>query len=973
MPRLSNMRFTFAAIAVGVDFEVVEFTLDEALSETFLLRVELSSFDPAVDFGAVLDQPALFTIWRGEEPVRYVHGVISSFLQSDSGFRRTRYSAVVEPALARADLCSDWRIFQQQSVPEILAQVIKSHGITDYEQVTTNEHLPREYCVQAGDTDLQFLARLAAEEGFFYRFVHTDKGHRLIHGDRIYIHGEIEGGPVEYNPAPGGDQPEPALRRFTYAENVRTARSTQADYSYTNPRYDQQHSFVATDLEHQDCRYERYDYPGRYKRDEAGKPFTQSRLLGLRRDARMARVEGDDARLIPGVAFDLIGHPREDWNHGWRPVRMRHHGVQHTSQQEEGAEASQGTQYRYAADIVPDKVDWKPEPAPKPRIDGPQIATVVGPPNEEIYCDAFGRVKVQFPWDRLGKSDEHSSCWIRVSQNWAGEAWGHMAIPRIGQEVIVDAVDGDCDQPIIVGRTYRATNLPPYELPRHNILSTVKTKEHKGIRANELRLDDTSGQISAALMSDHAATALHIGYLTHPRPSGGVPRGEGFELRTDAHGVLRAGGGMLLTTEMRANASEHHKDLPETAERLSVARDQQETFASMARELMAQEAGDQDEVAKALQTQHRDIQGQGPGNPQSNQYPELSAPHLVLASPVGIAASTPGSTHIASGEHVALSSTGHTSVSAGKRLLASASRGMRFFVQSLGYRLVAAAGDIDIKALKDSINVLAKLNITMSATRITISAKEELVINAGGSGTTYNAGGITHASSGPYKVHATNVNFSGPKSQAGAFPDEPKPAKGSLELFNKYANHKGFKAGEFEVEDALGKVFKGTLDGQGFAAVSGAAPGPATVAFGKDPSDTWDIANYKRGAVWPSGPSHAAALPAQIRSLAGEIAGAAQQAQQAVEFARQAQQLVSSPNFSVISGGVIDGVKSASALLAARADTAKPGVSAAARQAQPSIALVQLGKKAASPLGAGAARPDAGAARAAAKTLIQKR
>ena len=384
MPHLSDVRITFAP-AAGVDFEVVEFTLDEALSQPFVLHVSLSSFDAAVDFGAMLDQPATFTIWRGAQAVRHVHGIVTGFEQGDTGFRRTRYRAVVEPALARTGLCSDWRIFQQQSVPEILKQIIKSHGITDYEQVVTHEHLPREYCVQAGDTDLQFMARLAAEEGFFYRFAHTDKSHRLIHGDRIYVHGEIEGGPVHYNPAAGGDQPAPALHKFVYAEQVRTARQTQRDYTHTHPRYDQEHAPVAADLDHQDTRYERYDYPGRYKHDDAGKPFTQNRLLGLRRDARVAHVEGDDARLVPGVAFDLTGHPREDWNHGWRPVRMRHHGVQHTSQQEEAVGATQGTQYRYSADLVPDKVDWKPEPAPKPRIDGPQHAVVVGPAGEEIY------------------------------------------------------------------------------------------------------------------------------------------------------------------------------------------------------------------------------------------------------------------------------------------------------------------------------------------------------------------------------------------------------------------------------------------------------------------------------------------------------------------------------------------------------------------------------------------------------------
>lgn len=178
-----------------------------------------------------------------------------------------------------------------------------------------------------------------------------------------------------------------------------------------------------------------------------------------------------------------------------------------------------GVSYDFTAEIIPEEMEWRPAPLPKPRIDGPQIASVVGPEGEEIHTDEFGRVKVQFPWDREGRSNEFSSCWVRVSQNWAGADWGHMAIPRIGQEVIVDYLDGDCDQPIITGRTYRASNMPPYPLPNHKILSTIKSKEYKGSRANELRIDDTTKQISAALMSDHGSTALHLGYLTHPVPT----------------------------------------------------------------------------------------------------------------------------------------------------------------------------------------------------------------------------------------------------------------------------------------------------------------------------------------------------------------------------------------------------------------------------------------------------------------------
>lgn len=488
-----DYRFSFGIVG-GIDFELIEFTLDEALSEPFCLELELASSDPAIDFGLVLDQPALLTIWHAGAPARHVHGVVSRFEQGTTGFRRTRYRARVEPALARMGLCSDWRIFQQRSVPEILQEIVADHGILDYEQISTHQHLSREYCVQAGDTDLYFLERLAREEGFYYAFHHHAKGHSLVHGDRLQVHGRIDGEPVRYYPAPGGDQARPALRRFTYVEQVRTARQTQRDYTYAHPQYQQEHSLGGGDLNHQNRHYERYDYPGRYKRDEAGKPFTRNRLLGLRRDARVAHAEGDDARLTPGLSFELEGHPREDLNQGWRPVRMRHHGVQHTSQEEDAAQAQQGTRYHYTAELVSKHAEWRPEPLPKPRIDGPQIATITGPAGEEIYCDPYGRVKVQFPWDRQGRHDEHSSCWIRVSQNWAGATWGHMAIPRIGQEVIVDFLDGDCDQPIITGRTYMALQQPPYELPRHKTRMTIKSQTHKGDGYNELRFEDENAQ-----------------------------------------------------------------------------------------------------------------------------------------------------------------------------------------------------------------------------------------------------------------------------------------------------------------------------------------------------------------------------------------------------------------------------------------------------------------------------------------------
>ncbi|MFC5698810.1 type VI secretion system Vgr family protein [Pseudomonas sp. GCM10022186] len=497
MPTQSALRFTFDLVggAARDVFEVVSFELHEALSETFHLAVELACANPAVDFAEVLDRPARLTLWHGDTPVRHVHGAVSAFVQGDTGFRRTRYSAVVEPRLARLKLSSDWRLFQRLSVPQIAEAVLKAHGLTlDYEQRVTREHLVREYCVQAGDTDYHFIERILREEGFFYAFRHSADGHQLVHSDRLFIHGRLGGEPVQYQPTPGGDQPVPALHRFAYAENVRTARQTQRDYTFKHPRYTHQLSHDGADLDHQGRRYERYDYPARAKFDEAGKPFAEHRLRGHRRDARLARVEGDDPRLQPGISFQLAGHPRADLNRGWRPVRIVHRGVQHTSQAEESADAQQGTHYRYAAELVPDDAEWRAEPLARPCIDGPQHAVVVGPPGEEIYTDEYGRVKVQFPWDRQGRHDEHSSCWIRVAQHLAGATWGHIALPRIGQEVIVDFFDGDPDQPVITGRTYNRLQLPPYELPRHKTRMTLKSQTHKGEGYNELRFEDEKDQ-----------------------------------------------------------------------------------------------------------------------------------------------------------------------------------------------------------------------------------------------------------------------------------------------------------------------------------------------------------------------------------------------------------------------------------------------------------------------------------------------
>lgn len=851
-------------------FQVLSFTGRERLNQPFEFELELVSEKPALDLESLLHAQTFLQL---AEDGTGVHGLVYSIAQGDAGKRLTRYRISLRPQLAYLAHRINQRIFQQMTVQQIISQVLEEHGILsiDYRFQLGATYPERVYCVQYDESDLHFIQRLCEEEGIHFHFQHSAKGHLLVFGDDQTVFPKLA--PVLYQQDTGLVADAQVIKRFGLRMNTRTSRTTRRDYDFTKPKFQLEStakSAAVPDLED-------YDYPGRFADRERGRHLANRALERHRSDYRLAEGSSDQPRLVSGHFLALTGHANPLWNDLWLLTEVFHEGKQPQVLEEVitsdvtdlKSDFHQGYRNRFSA--TPWDVHYRPPlEHPKPKVLGTQSAVVTGPEGEEIYCDQHGRVKVQFFWDRDGQHNDKTSCWMRVASNWASQNFGAINLPRVGMEVLITFLEGDPDQPLITGCLYHGAHLPPYKLPDFKTVATVKSKEYKGGRANELRIDDTTSEISIALRSDHGASAINLGYLTHPRPAGGQPRGEGFELRTDRHGAVRAAAGLLITTEPRPNESKHHKDLPETAERLATAADQQDGFALQAKELEAQEPGDQDDVAKALHAQHQGVLGSGPANKSANEFPEFTEPHLVLASPAGIALTTPRSSHIATGEHLALSSTGHTSFSVGKRLLASASQGMRLFVQSLGWRLVAASGDIDVRALKDSINLLAKLNITANAERITLTAKTELVIQGGGSATTYNAAGITHVTTGPYTAHAANFAYTSAKNLAGVFPEPTKPGQGDLELFNQYAGQQGIQGGGFEVIDALGQRLKGSLDAKGFATVPGAAPGPGRVSFGKDPADTWTESSFIGKPEWPVLPPSAGEVPALLETEVSE-------------------------------------------------------------------------------------------------------
>lgn len=326
----SDVRFSIA-MGEGIALDVVRFELTEGVCRSFRLELEVSSPDGAIDAADLLDREAVFTLQRNGIAERTVSGICSAFEQCETGFRLTRYRAVVESPLARLALRHNSRIFQQVSAPEILATLFKEHRLPGVKATYLRNHEPREYATQFREYDDRFVHRLATEEGIVYWHDANHQG-SLVLTDRIDTAPTLDG-EVLYQPAPSGDAPVPHIWHFAHRRQLAPTLVTQRDTTFRNPRYDLQHEARPWAAEQSIGEYEHYDYPGRYKDDASGKPFTRTRLSGLRNQAEHALIEGGDARLWPGLAFDLTGHPSGNLNARWRVIAMHHHGEQATSQQ----------------------------------------------------------------------------------------------------------------------------------------------------------------------------------------------------------------------------------------------------------------------------------------------------------------------------------------------------------------------------------------------------------------------------------------------------------------------------------------------------------------------------------------------------------------------------------------------------------------------------------------------------------------
>ena len=467
----------------------------EEMSRPFEYQLDLLSSKHDITLDDILGKNVTITLALPDDKTRYFNGYVTRFSAGGMDGRYHRYLATVRPWLWFLTRTADCRIFQEMTVPDIIKKVFADHGAADYKLELTGTYRKWTYCVQYRETDFNFVSRLMEQEGMGYYFRHTDGHNTLVLTDSASKHVPVPS--YEKLSFVGPEQQvKPDLEHvhaWDFGREIQPGAYVHDDYDLERPSVELK-TTKTLPRGYSPSNYEVYDYPGIYLQRPDGEQYASVRIDEMGTQFETARAATNARGLTVGALVTLEHHPREDQNREYLIVSA---SSDLSFEDYESLPEAGGTGYRCAFVAMPTAQQFRPKRVtPKPFVQGPQTAVVVGPGGEEIYTDKYGRVKVQFHWDRLGKKDENSSCWIRVSHPWAGKTWGAISTPRIGQEVIVDFLEGDPDQPIITGRVYNAEQMPPYELPANKTQSGIVSRSSLGgspENFNELMFEDKKG------------------------------------------------------------------------------------------------------------------------------------------------------------------------------------------------------------------------------------------------------------------------------------------------------------------------------------------------------------------------------------------------------------------------------------------------------------------------------------------------
>jgi type VI secretion system secreted protein VgrG len=472
------------------------FTATEELGRLFQIDAELLSENFQISFPQIVGQNVTIRLNTIQAAPRFFNGHVRSFRQTGAVGRLARYHAVIVPKLWFLTRSADCRIFQNKKVPDIVKEVLQERGITDIEDTLTASYPQWEYCVQYRETDFNFISRLMEQEGIHYYFKHAQGTHTLVLADGDSSHPSFPGyADMSFHQEGLGVVNLQGIKQWAMTQEVQAGNYVLNDYDFEKPKTSLK-APANIDRQNVEANHELYDYPGEYDKFDDGKRYARMRIEEVQSDFEIAEGSGDVRGVAAGFKFKINGLPRSDQIDDYLVVSTVTRGESEGFLSDGGASGSGAFSCSFTA--VRAKTPFHPARlTPKPIIQGAQTAVVTGPKGEEIYTDKYGRIKVQFHWDRKGKKDENTTCFIRVAEPWAGKNWGIIFTPRIGQEVVVNFLEGDPDQPLIIGSVYNGDQMPPYTLPANKTQSGVKTRSSlNGTPANfnEIRFEDKKGQ-----------------------------------------------------------------------------------------------------------------------------------------------------------------------------------------------------------------------------------------------------------------------------------------------------------------------------------------------------------------------------------------------------------------------------------------------------------------------------------------------
>jgi len=505
MPYTQEGRLITLTTPLGEDVLLLAgFSGHEAISRLFSFHLDLLTEHGPIDFTQIIGKNVTISVAQSDNTLRYFNGMVNQFAQSGSDTNFMHYQMEVVPWTWMLTRYADCKIFHNKKVGDILEQVFQDRGFQDYNLSLNGGYSPLEYCVQYRETDFNFISRLMEQNGIFYFFQHEKGKHTMVIADSSSIHEPCPGQEsAGYNLMGGGLETDDVVNTWNIEQELRTGKYTLTDYNFKTPSA----SLLATESTIYsvggNASFEIFDYPGEYTTRGDGSAFAKLRMQEDEAGHLVAHGSSVCRAFTSGYKFDLVDHYQDSMNASYVLTE-----IQHIASVGETYSGSGGGNDNYSNHFtcIPETVPFRPARlTPKPFVQGPQTAVVVGKSSdvgdgddggggdgEEIWVDKYGRVIVLFPWDRAGKC----SCRVRVSQDWAGQGWGAITIPRVGQEVIVSFLEGDPDRPIITGRVYNADQTVPYPLPDNQTRSTFKTRSTKyggTDNYNELRFEDKKG------------------------------------------------------------------------------------------------------------------------------------------------------------------------------------------------------------------------------------------------------------------------------------------------------------------------------------------------------------------------------------------------------------------------------------------------------------------------------------------------